>query len=88
MYQRPAFFVDGHGSTSMRYPQPSVRQLARFIQRREHCLIRQLIPEPGVEALDERVLLRLSRRDLVPLDLVFLRPAQDRHAGELGPIIV
>ena len=39
------------------------------------------------EALDEGVLLRLAGRDVVPVDLPLLRPAQDRHAGELGAVV-
>ena len=47
-------------------------------QAGEDRLVQALIPESRVEALDKPVLLRLARRDVVPLDLAFLRPAQDR----------
>lgn len=40
-----------------------------------------------IEALDEPVLIGLARRDVVPLDVAFLTPAQDRHAGQLGAVI-
>ncbi len=66
---------------------PLLEQDACFIKGREHRFVQQFVPEPGVEALDAGVLLRLSRRDVVPFDLLFLRPAQDRHAGELGAIV-
>ena len=62
-------------------------QDAGFIQGREHRFVRQFVPEPGVEALDDGVLLRRSRRDVVPFDPLFLRPAQDGHAGELGAVV-
>ena len=56
-------------------------------QRGEERLVQKLVPKPAVEALDEGVLRRFARRGVVPLDDLFLRPHQDRHAGELGPVI-
>lgn len=44
------------------------------------------IPEPGVERLNEGVLLRLFRRDVVPLDAASVRPVEHGPRGELGPI--
>src|SRR3546814_17006888 len=41
----------------------------------------------AVVALDIAVLLRLARRDVVPLDRSLLRPSQDRQAGQLGAVV-
>lgn len=43
----------------------------------EDRLVAAFIPEAGVEALDEPVLLRLAKSDAMSLDLPFLRPAQE-----------
>ena len=59
---------------------------ARLGQRREDLLIQALIPEAGVEALDESVLLRLAGGDVMPLDAGSVRPVEDRPRGELGPV--
>ena len=53
----------------------------------EDRLVQELVPEPGIEALDESVLIGLARRDVVPLDAPLLRPAQDHHAGQFGPVV-
>src|SRR5690242_8630909 len=56
-------------------------------ERAEEGLVQQLVPEPAVEALDQGVLLRLARGDVVPLDASVLTPPQDRHAGQLGAVV-
>ncbi len=56
-------------------------------ERGEERLIQNLVPQPAVEALDEGVQRRLARRVVVPLDDLLLRRRQDRHAGELGPVL-
>jgi len=43
-------------------------------QAAEQVLVQTLVAEPAVEALDEPVLLRLARRDVVPSDATFLLP--------------
>jgi hypothetical protein len=50
-------------------------------------LVQAFIAEPAVEALDEPVLLRLARRDVVPGDATFLMPAQHRVRGQLGAVV-
>ncbi len=57
-------------------------------QRGEQGLIEALVPQATVEALDEAVLHRLARSDVMPLAPPLLRPPQDRRRGQLGPIIV
>ena len=64
------------------------RQLAPGIsQAVEQFLIEEFIAQAAVERFDKRVLLRLARVDVVPLDLVLTRPPQDRLAGELGTVV-
>ena len=59
----------------------------RLRQAREQGLVQTLVPEPGVEALDEPVLLGLAGRDVMPFHVPLFRPAQDRHAGELSAVV-
>src|SRR4029077_13817951 len=47
----------------------------------------QLVPEAAIEALNEGVLGGLAGCDVVPVDPCFLRPLQDRPAGELGAVV-
>jgi hypothetical protein len=47
----------------------------------------QNVAQPAVEALDEAVLLRFARRDVVPADAGRIRPAQDRVRGQLGAVV-
>jgi hypothetical protein len=56
----------------------SARQVA------EHVRIEALVAEATVQALDEAVLHRLARRDVVPLDLAIFLPLQDRPRCQLG----
>ena len=56
-------------------------------ERGEQGLVQQLIAQPAVAPLDEGVLLWLVWRDVVPLDLLLLSPAQGRHAGQLGAVV-
>ena len=58
---------------------PSGQRLAGMGQTGEQCLVEAFVPDPGIEAVDEPVLLRLARCDVVPLDLPVLRPFEDRH---------
>lgn len=56
-------------------------------ERAEQGLVQQIVAQAAVEALDKGVLLRLAGSDVVPIDPAFLRPAQDRHAGQPGAVI-
>jgi len=66
---------------------PDRQGLAGLGERSEEGLVEQLVAQSSVEALDEGILLRLARRDVMPFDLRLLRPAQDRHAGQLGAVV-
>ena len=63
---------------------PFFQHLSGIAQCAEQCLVQAFIPEFAVEAFDEPVLLRLSGRDVMPVDACVLNPFQNRHAGELG----
>lgn len=75
------------GSDGVVVGQPQCQGLAGMNERDEQGLVQQLIAQTPIEALDKGILLRLAWRDVVPLDPLLLRPAQDRHAGELGTIV-
>lgn len=52
-----------------------------------NSVVEQLVAQASVEALDEGILGRLARCDVVPLNPNFLAPAQHRHAGQLGAVV-
>jgi hypothetical protein len=60
---------------------------ARLGERGEEGLVQELVAQPGVEALDEGILCRLSRRDVVPLDAGFRGPGEDGVAGQLRAVV-
>ncbi|QFT33925.1 hypothetical protein FIV00_25745 [Labrenzia sp. THAF82] len=57
-----------------------------FRKRREQRLVETLIPEATVETLDETILHRFSRCDVMPVDTCHLIPFEDRHAGQFGSV--
>ncbi len=54
---------------------PGGQRRPGLMHRRKQRLVQAFIPQPPVEALDERVLGRLPRGDVVPLHLPLLSPA-------------
>ena len=58
-----------------------------MIKRREKGLVEQFATQASIEALDEVILHGLPRRDIMQFDTLLLRPAEDRVAGELGPVV-
>lgn len=52
----------------------------------EHGFVQQLVAHPAVERLDEAILHRLARRDVVPFDVLRLTPVKDRIRGQFRPI--
>ena len=66
---------------------PFFQRLAGLTQCAKERFIQAFVPQHAVEAFDEAVLLELSRRDVVPINTIFLNPFKDRHAGELGAVI-
>ena len=53
----------------------------------EDGLVQTRIAQPPDEALDEPVLMRLARRDGVPVHIVLLAPPEDRHARRFGAVM-
>jgi hypothetical protein len=53
----------------------------------KQMLVQAFVVEPAVEALDEPVLLRLARRDVVPCDTTLRLPAQHGVGDQLGAVV-
>ncbi len=66
---------------------PEADLLPGISQAREQHLVEELVAEAAVEALDEAVLHRLARRDVVPVDASPLAPGEDCHRGQLRPVV-
>ena len=66
---------------------PGFQFLAGVSKASEDGLVETFIAKPCIEAFDKAVLIRLARCDVVPLDIAFLRPAQDRHASQFGAVV-
>ena len=66
---------------------PCLDDLARLLEAGEEMLVEALIAQAPVEALDEAVLHRLARRDVVPFDMALLLPVQDGVRGQLGAVV-
>ncbi len=56
-------------------------------QRAKQRLIQAFIAQSADEALNKRILLRLARCDVVPVDTSRVRPVQDCLAGQFGSVI-
>ena len=56
-------------------------------QAGKEVLIEALVAQPAIEALDEAVLGRLARCDVVPFHAPFFLPGQDGARGELGAVV-
>jgi hypothetical protein len=50
-------------------------------------LVEALVAQTAIEALDEAILHRFARSDVVPLDAAILLPGEDRVRGELGAVV-
>ncbi len=66
---------------------PSFDQPSSVTERAEQSLVQQFVAQAPVEALDEAVLHRLARRDVVLGDARFLLPAQDGRRHELRVVV-
>src|SRR6188508_612557 len=66
---------------------PLRQQGAHVCQRAEWSLVQQLVAQPAIERLHERVLNRLTRLDVVPGNVLLLLPAQHRQRRELRAIV-
>ncbi len=66
---------------------PSGQGRSAPADREKQCLVEKLVAHATVEALDEPVLRRLARRDIVPLHAGVARPRQHRVRGQLSPVV-
>ena len=66
---------------------PCLDDPSRRSQRREQVLVQALVPQATIKAFDEAVLLRLTGRDVMPLDPVVLALGKDGVTGQLGAIV-
>ena len=66
---------------------PESQLAASIIQGVEDLLVEQLVAQAAVEAFDEAVLLRLTRINVMPSNIVIASPLQDRTTGELCAVI-
>ena len=66
---------------------PGFEHDARMGQRAEQRLVQELVAEPAIEALDERVLGRFARRYVVPADAALVGPVQHGVGGQLGAVV-
>jgi hypothetical protein len=77
----------GVGQDTIVIVAPGRQQLARFAEPREKRLVEKLVAQPPVKTLDERVLLRVTGLDVVPVDAGGLGLLDDRHAGEFSAVV-
>src|SRR5947209_12854772 len=66
---------------------PSLNDLASSVQAAEQVLVEAFVAEATIEALDEAILHRLARSNVVPFNGVILLPLQDRSGGQLRAIV-
>lgn len=85
-----AHLIDGQQPRPVLYVSPEElhRDVVAFRDWAKERLeqLGRAIPEPRIEAIEEPVLVGLSRRDVVPLNIAFRRPVQDRQAGEFRSV--
>ena len=67
--------------------EPIIRDLLHLLDRFEDVGVEHLGPVRPVEALDERVLIRLAGFDEAQLDLLLLGPIDEGVARELGAVV-
>ncbi len=66
---------------------PGVEHGPGLGQRDEQRLVQALVAQPADKTLSEGILLRLARRDVMPVDAARLGSLQDRHAGQLTAVV-
>ena len=59
---------------------------AGLVEVAEQVLVEAFVAQSAVEALDEAILHRFARRDVVPFDAALLLPSQDGVRRELGAV--
>jgi hypothetical protein len=66
---------------------PKGQLSSRIIEVFEYLLIQELVAQTAVERLDEGILLRIPRVDVMPRHIVLVGPSQDGPACELRPVL-
>ena len=66
---------------------PCLDDPSRRGQRGEQVFVQTLVAQATIKAFDEAVLLRLARRDVMPLDARVLALGKDGVTGQLGAIV-
>lgn len=66
---------------------PCRNQMAGMVQGREQVLVQALVAQASVEAFHKAVLHRLSRRDVMPLDLAIFLPFEHGVRSQLGAVV-
>lgn len=66
---------------------PPLDDFASFGDRGEHVVVEAFVPKLPVEALDEGVLRRLSRRNVMQLYAMLSRPRKHCETCQLGAVI-
>ena len=66
---------------------PSGNQDTSLRQARKPMVVQALIPEPAVEALNERILCRFARLDQLELHAMLVGPLVQCLAGEFRPLV-
>jgi len=61
---------------------PQGRFPAGVIESIEQLLVQKLVTQAVIERFDEGILPRLARIDVMPVDVIVVRPFEDRPAGE------
>lgn len=65
---------------------PGLNDRAGVGEDSEQMLSEAFVPKPALETLDEPVLLRPARCDVVPQHRPFFLPVQERVRGHLGAV--
>ncbi len=75
------------GSSLVAVDNPPMRSLANIIESSEEVLVKYFLTEGPVEALDEGVLVGLTRLDVLDRHAVGLELVSEHFTEKLGPIV-
>ena len=75
------------GSFGVVVSDPGADQFAGMGQVAEQGLVQKLVAQPAVEAFHKAVLHRLSGGDVVPLDMLVLRPFENGMTCNFCPVV-
>ena len=75
------------GSLGVVVDPPELERVPGCWQALEQVLVQAFVAQPADQALDQAVLHRLARRDIVPGNAALLLPGEDRMRGQLGAVV-